>query len=146
MSNKVRNAILLVIGLAIFMVMDLVWIGTAAVGMYQSELGDLIVLGNEMTGAQIVSALATWFLLILAILFFAVPHAKEGSKYALYWGALVGFLIYGIYDLTNYAVLQGWSFKVVVIDMLWGTFACGFIAWVLATVDRRFFEEIKNIP
>ena len=141
MSDIVRNTILLITGLAIFTVMDLVWIGLVAASMYQSELGDLIVLGNSMTGAQIISALATWFLLILSLLFFAVPRAKAGSRYAYYWGALTGFLIYGVYDLTNYAVLQGWSIKVVVIDMVWGTFACGFIAWVLATINLRLLAK-----
>lgn len=33
---------------------------------------------------------------------------------------LLGIIIYGVYETTNYALLKDWSFLTVVIDTLWG--------------------------
>ena len=33
---------------------------------------------------------------------------------------ILGFSIYGIYELTNYATIPGWSMELVIIDTLWG--------------------------
>jgi uncharacterized membrane protein len=39
--------------------------------------------------------------------------------------AVLGLIVYGVYDLTNYSVFSKWSFKVAIIDIVWGTFLCG---------------------
>jgi uncharacterized membrane protein len=41
------------------------------------------------------------------------------------WSAAFGVIAYSVYDLTNYATLQGFPLKVVVIDMIWGGIICG---------------------
>lgn len=39
-------------------------------------------------------------------------------------GALVGFILYAFYDLTNYATLQGWTLDMTITDVLWGVLVC----------------------
>ena len=39
-------------------------------------------------------------------------------------GAIVGFILYAFYDLTNYATLQGWTLEMTVTDILWGVLVC----------------------
>jgi uncharacterized membrane protein len=39
-------------------------------------------------------------------------------------GALVGFILYAFYDLTNYATLQGWTLEMTITDVLWGALLC----------------------
>ena len=36
------------------------------------------------------------------------------------YGGLLGLLVYGVYDTTNYAIFNKWDFKTVVMDTLWG--------------------------
>jgi len=36
-------------------------------------------------------------------------------------GAVFGFITYATYDLTNLATLDGWSIKMTIIDLIWGT-------------------------
>ena len=55
------------------------------------------------------------------------------------WGALLGFIVYGMYDLTNLAVLRGWTGKVVLLDTAWGTFVCALISAFTHGLDRWFF-------
>ena len=39
-------------------------------------------------------------------------------------GALVGFILYAFYDLTNYATFQGWTLEMTITDVLWGVLVC----------------------
>ena len=36
-------------------------------------------------------------------------------------GAVLGLVAYGTYDITNLSTLKGWSVKLAVIDIAWGT-------------------------
>jgi len=36
-------------------------------------------------------------------------------------GALIGFLAYMTYELTNHAVIAGWPWQIVIVDIIWGT-------------------------
>jgi len=36
-----------------------------------------------------------------------------------WWGLVFGVITYGIYDLTNYATLDKWSLRYVVVDIAW---------------------------
>ncbi len=33
---------------------------------------------------------------------------------------MLGFLTYGIYETTNYAIFDNWDYRVVIIDSIWG--------------------------
>jgi uncharacterized membrane protein len=36
------------------------------------------------------------------------------------WSGVFGLVAYSVYDLTNYATLQAFPLRVVVVDMAWG--------------------------
>lgn len=114
-----------------------------AVGLYQSQVGALLVPAGEMTGGRVAAALLTWLFIVLGVLCFALPRGiQSGSPLAvLGWGALLGFVVYSVYDLTNYAVLRGWTLKVTLIDIVWGTFACGMLSLLLYFVDKSVFQH-----
>jgi uncharacterized membrane protein len=59
---------------------------------------------------------------------------------ALAMGALLGLLAYGTYDLTNLAVMKGFTLKIALIDMAWGAFVTAATAG--ATV---FFASLLRI-
>ena len=44
---------------------------------------------------------------------------------ALAWGAAYGLVVYGVYDLTNLAVLEKWSLRMTLADIAWGCTLCG---------------------
>ena len=136
MQPRFRAAVLCGTGFVLYAVMDLLWIGVVAAPVYRSEVGPLLILGEGMSGARIVAASATWLLISLAVVCFALPRASRRAGAALGWGALMGFVIYGVYDLTNYAVLRGWTLKVTVLDIAWGTFACAVTSLALNGVER----------
>ena len=66
------------------------------------------------------AAAAVYVLMIGAVWFFAVQPAanwlEAGGR-----GAALGFVMYGLYDLTNYATLTNYTLGFALQDMVWGT-------------------------
>jgi uncharacterized membrane protein len=50
---------------------------------------------------------------------------------------LLGIVIYGVYETTNYALFSNWSIISVIIDTLWGGLLFATTAYVV--------EKIKNV-
>ena len=65
-------------------------------------------------------AVAVYVLMIAAVWFFAVRPAS-GWQEAAALGAALGFVMYGLYDLTNLATLSAYTLQFAITDMLWGT-------------------------
>jgi uncharacterized membrane protein len=103
--------------LIVFLVLDALWLGVVARGFYREQFGDLMR-PDVRWGA----ALLFYLLFIAAVLVFVVaPALARGSLlYALGMGAFFGLVAYATYDLTNLAVLRGFSTRVAVVDMAWG--------------------------
>ena len=56
-----------------------------------------------------------YILLIFGINYFIIkPHKSVSDAF------LLGIIIYGVYETTNYALLKNWSILTVLIDTLWG--------------------------
>ena len=66
-------------------------------------------------------AALVYLLLAMALLGYALPASswKEAAKR----GALVGGVMYGFYDATNWATLKGWTAEMAIVDTLWGAVA-----------------------
>ena len=60
---------------------------------------------------------------IFGLLYFVVnPAVAAGSGvYALYTGAIFGFIAYATYDLTNLATVKDWPLKLTIVDLVWGS-------------------------
>ena len=127
-----------------FAAIDSIWLINMAPRLYKPEIGE-VMLEN---GFRLAPALIFYALYLGGILYFAVlPGLDEGliggaAKAALQ-GAVLGFLCYATYDLTNYAILKVWSLKVTVFDLVWGTVFTGGSAaagtWITGWAMQRFF-------
>ena len=101
----------------IFCLLDFIWLGIVMKDFYTNQIGTLL-----LTNPRWRVAAAFYALYLLGVLFFAVTPALQGgelSRAALY-GALLGLLAYGTYNLTNLATIKAWSAILSVVDMAWG--------------------------
>jgi uncharacterized membrane protein len=96
--------------------LDFVFLGIVARSFYQSEIGPLLAPTRYLAAGLL------YVLYAAGIVGFAVlPALDAGSAgRAAAAGALLGLVVYGVYDLTNLAVLKGWTVTVSVVDVLWG--------------------------
>ncbi len=67
-----------------------------------------------------------YIFLIVGINYFIIKPRKSIND-----AFLLGIVIYGVYETTNYALLKNWSFFTVIIDTLWGGFLFAFTTYVV---------------
>lgn len=61
------------------------------------------------------AAVLCYIFLIIGINYFIIKPRRSVSD-----AFLLGIIIYGVYETTNYALLKNWSIITVIIDTLWG--------------------------
>jgi len=117
----------------IFFALDILWLGYIAKGFYRQHLA--FILSPDVNWP---AAVAFYLIYIIGILFFGVaPALARGSLFtAIVWGGLYGFFTYATYDLTNLALIKGWPFKIVLVDILWGVFLCAAVAVMSFGIGR----------
>ena len=86
-------------------------------------------INNSKHTIRIWSALLAWIILSISVSLFLTFHSYEHLPY-LWSGFIIGFIIYAVYNLTNYATIQNYSLKMTIIDTIWGTLLYGFVLWV----------------
>lgn len=102
----------------VFLAADLVWLGTIAKDLYRSQMGHLLAAEFRLGPA------ALFYLMYVAgVVYFAVNPALASGRSldAIVPGAILGFLAYGTYDFTNWAVMRDWPVGLTFIDLAWGT-------------------------
>ncbi|MGB1778881.1 MAG: DUF2177 family protein, partial [Longimicrobiales bacterium] len=81
-------------------------------------------LGHFLREDPIIAAAAIFYLLYLVgvLVFVVLPALEAGSLlHAVGLGALFGLIAYATFDLTCYALFQGFPTVVVAVDLVWGT-------------------------
>ena len=108
-----------------FAVIDAVWLTTMVNRLYRPVIGPIMADKPDMTAAVIF-----YLISIAGTVFLAIdPALREGSwTRALLNGAVLGFIAYATYDLTNQATLNVWSWKLTITDIIWGTTLTGLSA------------------
>lgn len=110
--------VLWVVAAVLFLVIDMVWLLWLGRGIYVSEIGEILRQPPNLSAAAAFYVLYVTGLMIMVIW----PAVQEQSvSQALIRGALLGLIAYGTYDLTNLAVMKGFTTKIAMIDMIWGT-------------------------
>lgn len=109
----------------LFFTLDFLWLGFLAIGFYRSEIGQLL-----LDRPNFVAAGAFYLFYVAGIVGFAVLPALNAQSWlwALLAGVALGLIAYGTYDMTNLATLKDWSWKVSIVDMLWGGALSGLAA------------------
>lgn len=100
----------------VFFPLDFIWLSTMGKGFYQREIGSLLLPNPNLLIAGV------FYLAYVAGLVALVAAPAEGDIVkALLMGAVLGFVAYGTYDLTNLSTVKGFTPSVAAVDMAWGT-------------------------
>lgn len=113
--------------------LDAVWLGWLMKDFYRQELGPLMT-----DSVRVVPAALYYLLYPLAIVYLALTPTPASLGQALLRSAVLGAAAFGVYDLTNLAVMRGYTLAMTVVDLTWGTCATaiGGAAAYLAVVSR----------
>lgn len=129
---------LLLIVAPVVLVVDLVWLGVVMKPFYESQIGELARRSGAALAPRWAAAVGVYLLIPTGIVLFVRPHLgpQVGPGTAIAWGALFGLVVYGVYDLTNRAVLERWPLVLTCVDIAWGCTLCGLGGWVLWLAQR----------
>ncbi|MBU2878823.1 DUF2177 family protein [Aliiglaciecola lipolytica] len=107
------------LGVAVcYLILDGIWLGLIAKNTY------LEAMQGMLRESYPLMPWITFYLLYCAA---AVYLVVLKNQHAQWWqvfldGAVLGAAAYGAYNLTNYAILEGWPLGITVKDWAWGTF------------------------
>jgi len=122
------------IALPVFFAIDMLWLGVIARNFYRAQIGSLLKADVNWT-----AAILFYLVFIGGIVFFVLAPALEKSswRYALFVGAMFGFITYATYDLTNLATMKDWPLLVTVVDLAWGSVLTGSVSVISFAIARK---------
>ena len=116
----------------VFLIIDGIWLGVVAWPFYKSEIGQLL------KPVLIAPAIIFYVIYVVAMIYFVIsPNLNPYDwKNVLMMGFMLGVVCYATYDLTNLATLKDWSWKVSLIDIIWGGFVTSTTTSIVAYLFR----------
>ena len=118
----------MLIAAIIFVVIDSVYLNLAK-GYFSNQVQKV---QNSAIKLNYVATFICYLFLIIGLNYFIIKPNKTPSD-----AFLLGIVIYGVYETTNYALFSNWSLISVIIDTLWGG--------LLFASTTYIVEKLKNI-
>jgi uncharacterized membrane protein len=119
--------------LLVFAIVDTFWLVAVASEFFRARLGE------TLRGAPLLMpAILFYAVYVLGVLGLAVaPAVRAGCPtLALWHGALLGLVAYGTFEFTNMAIIRGWTWGMVALDVAWGVAVTAGVAFVAYHVAR----------
>ncbi len=114
-----------------FSCLDLLWLGVIMGDFYNTQLG-MLKADPVLVGPAIL-----FYLFYLGFVVAVAVLGASSPRHAWFRGAGMGLFAYGTYELTNWAVIQGWPAGLVMVDMAWGVVLTGSVAFMARWVFER---------
>lgn len=117
---------------------EMVWLGLIAKNLYEKHIGHLLA-----DKPNLVVSIIYFIIVVAGLIFFAISPALEKNSltYAIFAGALFGFMTYATYTMTNLATLRDWPMMIAIIDIAWGTVLNGLTAGISFYVINFFINR-----
>lgn len=137
--NKIVSFIIV---LGLFLIIDLPVILYLNKPMYQTQFARINKQDSESGPHIWLSGIFAYLLLAIGIYFFVVSSAIANEQVN-YWevagsGALLGLVIYGVYNGTNMATINQWGLKEFIADTTWGTLLSSVISLLSVYLIKKF--------
>lgn len=104
---------------AILVILDSLWLGVIT-RAWRAALMAQVAYNQHINWA---AGVVAWLLLAHGITLMVLPVSDSLLSAALN-GARFGAVVYGVYQLTNYAIMAHWPRMFVLVDIMWGTVLC----------------------
>jgi len=124
--------------LIVLVVGDILWLGYFAHAVFRPTLKPIL---REDVDWRAVVLFYLLYAVGIAVFAISPALAQRSARMALLYGLLFGFLAYMTYDVTNFATLKAWTFKLAVMDTGWGTFISGVAALIGYGATRLIAER-----
>jgi uncharacterized membrane protein len=125
-----------IIILVLFLVIDLPVLAFVNNKIYREQFAIINKGPFILTTKSWIGALVAYFSLAFAIYYFVFNPSL--SKLDLFIrGAIMGFIVYSIYNGTNLFTINDYSIKTGIVDTLWGTILLGTISVITSFIIKN---------
>ena len=121
---------LFLVALVTFGLLDGLWLGAIKGTFHKTRRSLLARMSGDKLAPLWGPALFAYVLLACAIVAFVIP--RNYADASLMRGALVGLVVYGVYDLVTLSPLQGWPALLTTVDIVWAAAASAITTWIVA--------------
>lgn len=122
--NAITTSLLFI---CVFFVLDMLYIYSAK----ETHLKMIQDVQKKKLKLRIVPAILFYLLLPIAYIYFIKPLAKGDDTKVFLYAALLGFLMYSTFDLTNLALFDKFTPTYAVMDIAWGTFNLALTSFIV---------------
>jgi len=121
--------ILFLISAILFVVIDFIYLNIIK-SYFESQIK--IVQGTPLQ-VNFLGVILCYIFLIFGLNYFIIK-----SKRSAYDAFLLGILIYGVFETTNYALFKNWSIFTVILDTLWGGTLFAIVTFIINNMRLLF--------
>lgn len=95
--------------------------------------------GGRKMESRIIPAVLCFLILAFGLVYFVLDRIRDDHivEDSFKYGGVFGAVVYGVFDLTNYAIFTDYTTGVVLIDMAWGTI----LASVVSMITKFLFVK-----
>lgn len=120
----------------ILLSIDVPWIMTVMKSSYETLFKKLkLKLRDNIPGAAMAY-------LVLASAYPLLLYDIKDKETRLKKAAMLGFLIYGTYAFTLYAILPVYSLKLALTETVWGAFLFTITTWLVDLINKTAFSSV----
>jgi len=84
---------------------------------------------------DMLAGLLFYVIAVIAHFKFVIPYSRTKEE-AFKNGALIGFLLYASFDITNKAVFSDYKWEYAIKDTMWGSFATGLASYIYVSLKE----------
>lgn len=114
----------------IMIILDIPYLYSDFAG-YKGMISD--IQGSDIK-VKLIPAIITYLIMAFALYNFVIKNMNLDFRNKIISAALLGFVIYGVYDFTNMATIEKWKYKQSIIDLIWGS--------ILFALSAIIYEKI----
>jgi len=130
--KNIKNSIFtIILSAIILLLLDSIYLSSVS-NHYNNLL--LKIQGSKIT-IKLISVMLCYILLVGGLNYFILLNNTLNNTQKLINAFILGVVIYGIYETTNYAIFNDWSIFALITDSLWGG-----ILFLLTTLIINFIN------
>ncbi len=124
---------------AAFAIFDLAWLGVIIKPFNMQQLSEIGRFQSDGSFDMLLPpAVVVYLLMAAAMSVFVVPTVRAASgPLAAGKGALMGLVVYGVFDMTNLAILKDYPVPFALVDMAWGAVSFALVTLIVRRIDRK---------
>ena len=119
----------------IFLILDAIMLRLHMAPLFQRHIG-----GAMLDNIRMAPAVLFYLAYVAGLLYLVSVPALKGGTSVLIPAAVLGFMAYGTYEFTSYALMKGWTLRMVITDVTWGTVLTAVSAWGGLALTRAIFK------